>query len=138
MLESALLSLPEVLLEERQTVKPNYTPEYKPLPFDSGGPKEHACTGTACLKRGPKKIKMWKLCRETRQRMQILTYFSLLAGRGHEAAAITALQAQEMSRSPAKTSAAMPLPDTGCYPAGTMVFLPRQRDHKHPDQQKTE
>lgn len=44
--------------------------------------------------------------------MQILTYFSLLAGRGHEAAAIAALQGQEMSRRPAKISAAMPLADT--------------------------
>lgn len=57
---------------------------------------------------------MSKLCREARQRMQILTYFSLLAERGHEAAAIAAPQAQEMSRSPAKISAVMPLPDAGC------------------------
>lgn len=128
MLESALRSLPEVLWEERQTLKPNYTlklnytSESKSLPSDSGEPKEHARTGTACFKRGPKKTKVWKLCRETRQRMQILTYFSLLAGKGHEAAAIAALQAQEMRRSPAKTSVVMPLPETGCSLQGPSSF----------------
>lgn len=138
----SLRSLPEVLLEGRRTLKPNYTCEFKSSPSDLGEPEEHACTGTAHLKRGPEKRKKkkgeaCKLCREAGQRMQILTYFSLLAGRGHEAAAIAALQAQEMSRSPAKISAAMPLPAAGCSvraacKAGGIVLLPRQEDQNHP------
>lgn len=134
-----------MLLEGRQTLKPNYTSEFESSPSDLGEPEEHACTGTALLKRGPEKKKkereVYKLCREAGQRMQILTYFSLLAGRGHEAAATAALQAQESSRSPAKISAAMPLPDAGCSmraacKAGAIVLLPRQQDHNLPVQQQ--
>ena len=118
----SLRSLPKALLDRRHTLKPNCTSEFKTSPSDSGEPKEHACTGTAHLKRGPefkkKEREACKLCREARQRMQILTYFSLLAWRGHEAAAIAAPQAQKMSRSPAKISAVMPPPDTGLLHGG--------------------
>lgn len=141
----SLRSLSEVLLEGRQTLKPNYTSEFKSSPSNSGEPEEHARTGTARLKRRPekkkKKKKVCKLCREAGHRMQILTYFSLLAGRGHEAAAIAAPQAQEMSRSPAKISAAMPLPDAGCSEqaarkARAILLLPRQQDHNQLVQQQ--
>lgn len=44
-----------MLLEGRQTLKPNYTSEFKSSPSDSGEPEEHAYTGSARLKRGPKK-----------------------------------------------------------------------------------
>lgn len=46
-----------MLLEGRQTLKPNYTSEFKSSPSDSGEPEEHAYTGSARLKRGPKKKK---------------------------------------------------------------------------------
>lgn len=134
----SLWRFPEVLSEGRQTLKHNYTSEFMSSPSDSGQPKEHAHTGTARLK---KKKRTWKkvcmLCRKAGQRMQILTYFSLLAG---EAAAITALQAQETSRSPAKTAAAMPLPDAGCTVPSSLqcwgiVLLPGHRDHNRLVQQ---
>lgn len=102
-----------MFLEGRQILKPNYTSEFESSPSDSGEPEEHARTGTGRLNEGKKKEKVFKLCGESGQRMQILTYFSLLAGRGHEAAAAAALQAQERSRSPAKIAAVMPLLDAG-------------------------
>ena len=78
-----------MLSEGRQALKHNYTSEFMSSPSDSGQPKEHTHTGTARLKKRTWK-KVCMLCREAGQRMQILTYFSLLAG---EAAAIAALQA---------------------------------------------
>lgn len=83
-----------MLSEGKQTLKPNYTPGFMSSPSDSTQPEEHTHTGTAHLKRGreeKKKTKPCMSCREARQRMQILTYFSLLLAR--EAAATAALLA---------------------------------------------
>lgn len=75
---------------------------------------------------------MFKLCRESGQRMQILTYFSLLTSRGHKAAATGALQARERSSSPAKTAAVMPLLEVKAT-----ILLPRQRGHNPPEPGRT-
>lgn len=64
--------------------------------------------------------------------MQILTYFSSLARRGHEAAATAALQAQEMSRSPAKISSCSM---RAAHKAEATILPPRQQDHNHLVQQ---
>lgn len=65
--------------------------------------------------------------------MQILTYFSLLPGRGHEAAATAALQAQERSRSPAKICC-RDAPSGGRRMRAT-ILLPRRQSHNPPGQQ---
>lgn len=64
--------------------------------------------------------------------MQILTYFSFLARRGHEAAATAALQAQEMSRSPAKISSCSM---RAAHKAEATTLPPRQQDHNQLVQQ---